>query len=50
MTVSFITKILIVPKVLLYSFFLTVIVSVLSSLYPAIKASRLKIVDAIHYV
>ncbi len=50
MTVSFITKILIVPKVLLYSFFLTVIVSVLSSLYPAIKASRLRIVDAIHYV
>jgi putative ABC transport system permease protein len=50
MTVSFITNILIVPKVLVYSFCLTVIVSVLSSLYPAIKASRLKIVDAIHYV
>jgi putative ABC transport system permease protein len=50
MTVSFITSILIVPKVLVFSFCLTVIVSVLSSLYPAIKASRLKIVDAIHYV
>ena len=50
MTVSFITNILIVPKVLVFSFCLTVIVSVLSSLYPAIKASRLKIVDAIHYV
>lgn len=50
MTVSFVTKILIVPKVLIYSFSLTVIVSVLSSVYPAIKASRLKIVDAIHYV
>jgi putative ABC transport system permease protein len=50
MTVSFVCKILIVPKVLLYSFSLTVIVSVLSSLYPAIKASRLRIVDAIHYV
>jgi putative ABC transport system permease protein len=50
MTVSFITKILIVPKALLYSFSLTLIVSTLSSLYPAIKASRLKIVDAIHYV
>jgi putative ABC transport system permease protein len=50
MTVSFLTKILIVPKVLVFSFCLTVIVSVLSSLYPAIKASRLKIVNAIHYV
>jgi putative ABC transport system permease protein len=50
MTTSFVTLILIVPKVLLYSFFLTALVSVLSSLYPAIKASRLKIVDAIHYV
>lgn len=50
MTVSFITNILIVPKVLIFSFCLTVIVSVLSSLYPAIKASRLRIVDAIHYV
>jgi putative ABC transport system permease protein len=50
MTTSFVTKILIVPGVLLYSFLLTAFVSVLSSLYPAIKASRLKIVDAIHYV
>jgi putative ABC transport system permease protein len=50
MTTSFVTMILIVPKALLYSFFLTALVSVLSSLYPAIKASRLKIVDAIHYV
>ena len=50
MTVSFVNMILIVPKVLLYSFVLTVTVSVLSSVYPAIKASRLKIVDAIHYV
>ena len=50
MTTSFVTMILIVPKVLLYSFFLTALVAVLSSLYPAIKASRLKIVDAIHYV
>jgi len=49
MTVSFITNILIVPNVLIYSFTLTVLVSVLSSVYPAVKASRLKIVDAIHY-
>jgi putative ABC transport system permease protein len=49
MTVSFITNILIVPNVLIYSFTLTVFVSVLSSVYPAVKASRLKIVDAIHY-
>lgn len=49
MTVGFTTEILIVPEVLLYAFSLTLIVSVLSSLYPAIKASRLKIVDALRF-
>lgn len=49
MTVGFQTEILIVPEVLLYSFSLTVIVAVLSSVYPAFKASRLKIVDALQY-
>lgn len=50
MTVSVTTEIMIIPAVLLYAFSLAVIVSVLSSVYPAIKASRLKIVDAIHYI
>lgn len=49
MSVSFVTEILIVPEVLLYSFSLTAIVSTLSSVYPAIKASKLKIVDALQY-
>ncbi len=49
MSVSFAAEILIVPEVLLYSFSLTAIVSALSSVYPAIKASSLKIVDALQY-
>lgn len=49
MTVGFTTEILIVPEVLFFAFFLTVAVSVLSSIYPAYKASRLKIVDALQY-
>jgi putative ABC transport system permease protein len=49
MTVGFASEILIVPEVLLYGFLLTVIVSVLSSVYPAFKASRLQIVDALRY-
>jgi len=49
MTVGFNAEILIVPEVLLYGFALTVAVAVLSSIYPAFKASRLQIVDALRY-
>jgi putative ABC transport system permease protein len=49
MTVGFSAEILIVPEVLLYGFTLTVAVAVLSSVYPAFKASRLQIVDALRY-
>ncbi len=41
--------ILIVPEVLMRSFGLAVVSSLLSSIYPAIKASRLKIVDALRF-
>ena len=49
MTVGFNAEILIVPEVLLYGFVLTVLVSVVSSVYPAFKASRLQIVDALRF-
>lgn len=49
MTMGLTVEILIVPDVLLFSFLLTVIVAVFSSLYPAFKASRLKIVNALQY-
>nr|VFK27550.1 MAG: putative ABC transport system permease protein [Candidatus Kentron sp. MB]VFK32100.1 MAG: putative ABC transport system permease protein [Candidatus Kentron sp. MB]VFK75642.1 MAG: putative ABC transport system permease protein [Candidatus Kentron sp. MB] len=39
--------ILIIPEILLYGFILTVVVSVLSSIWPAWKASRIKIVEAL---
>lgn len=42
--------ILIVPGILLYSFCLAVFTSFVSSILPAIKASKMKIVDAIRYV
>jgi putative ABC transport system permease protein len=49
MTVGIIAEIMIVPDVILYALLLTIIVSVFSSVYPAVKASRLKIVDALQY-
>jgi putative ABC transport system permease protein len=49
MTVGIIAEIQIVPEVILYALFLTILVAVFSSVYPAIKASRLKIVDALQY-
>lgn len=39
----------VVPSVLLFSFILSVITSVISSLYPAYKASRLEIANALRY-
>jgi putative ABC transport system permease protein len=42
-------KIAIVPGVFAFSFLLAVVTSVLSSIYPAIKASRLEIADALRH-
>lgn len=50
MSRGYISLILIVPSVLLYAFILTVIVAVLSSIFPAWKASRIKIVEALAYI
>lgn len=50
MSRGYISLILIVPSVILYAFVLTVVVSGLSSIFPAIKASRLKIVDALQHI
>nr|VFJ42613.1 MAG: putative ABC transport system permease protein [Candidatus Kentron sp. DK] len=47
MSRGYVSFILIIPKILLYSFVLTVVVSVLSSIWPAWKASRIKIVEAL---
>ncbi len=50
MSRGYVSLILIVPKVVLYAFGSIVIVSILSSIYPAYKASRLKIVEALQHV
>ncbi len=50
MSRGYISLILMVPSVILYAFVLTVVVSGLSSIFPAIKASRLKIVDALQHI
>jgi putative ABC transport system permease protein len=42
--------IMIVPEVLLQSFALAVVAALFSSIYPAFKASKLKIVDALRFV
>jgi len=47
MSRGYVSFILIIPEILLYSFVLTVVVSVLSSIWPARKASRIKIVEAL---
>ncbi|MBI3813641.1 MAG: ABC transporter permease [Nitrospinae bacterium] len=47
---GYIAIILIVPEAILYAFISTVIVSALSSIYPAYKASRLKVVEALGHV
>jgi len=50
MSKGYTALILIVPWVILYSFALIMLVSALSSIYPAYKASRLKIVEALGHV
>ena len=47
MSRGYLSLILIVPEVLLYGFLLTIGVSVLSSIWPAWKASRIRIVEAL---
>jgi len=50
MSRGYISLILIVPEVILYAFILIVVVSTLSSIYPAYRASRLKIVEALQHI
>lgn len=50
MSRGYIALILIVPSILWYAFCLTVSVAVLSSILPAWKASRIKIVEALAYI
>nr|VFK51354.1 MAG: putative ABC transport system permease protein [Candidatus Kentron sp. TC] len=47
MSRGYVSFILIVPEILAYGFVLTVVVSVLSSIWPAWKASRIEIVEAL---
>jgi putative ABC transport system permease protein len=47
MTTGYNALIFIVPKVLLYSFFSTVAVSTISAFYPALRATKLNIVEAL---
>lgn len=49
-TRGFIARILIVPSVLLKAFRLSLIAAILSSLYPAWRASRLRITEALRHV
>lgn len=50
MSRGYVSLILIVPKVVFYAFSSIVVVAILSSIYPAYKASRLKIVEALQHV
>ncbi|MFQ5901441.1 MAG: ABC transporter permease [Thermodesulfobacteriota bacterium] len=50
MSRGYISLILIVPKVILYAFALIVVVSTVSSIYPAYRASRLKVVEALQHI
>lgn len=50
MSRGYTSLILIVPGVILYGFFLIVLVSTVSSIYPACRASRLKVVEALGHV
>lgn len=50
MSTGYTSLILIVPKVVFYAFGSIVIVAILSSIYPAYRASRLKIVEALGHV
>lgn len=50
MTRGYMAMIMIVPRVLTYAFLSTLLISALSSIYPAFRASRLKIVEALGHV
>ncbi|MCX7957330.1 MAG: ABC transporter permease [Endomicrobia bacterium] len=50
MSSGYTALILVVPKILLYSYISTIIISVVSSFYPAFRASKLKIVEALRYI
>ncbi len=50
MSRGYVSLILIVPSVLLYAFFLTVLVAVCASILPAWKASRVNVVEALTYI
>lgn len=50
MSRGYISLILIVPEVILYAFALIVVVSTVSSIYPAYRASRLKVVEALQHI
>jgi ABC-type antimicrobial peptide transport system permease subunit len=47
MSRGYVSLVLIVPEVLLFSLFMTIGVAVLSSVWPAWKAARIKIVEAL---
>ena len=50
MTEGYTALINVVPKDLIFAFSLAVGTALISSIYPAFKAARLKIVDALRYV
>jgi len=50
MTEGYIALINVVPKDLIFAFCLAVGTSLVSSIYPAFKAARLKVVDALRYI
>lgn len=49
-TRSFIAQVDIIPSILLFSFSISVASAVLASIYPAFRASRLRIVDALRHI
>ncbi len=49
-TRSFIAQVDIIPSILLFAFSISVASAVLASIYPAFRASRLRIVDALRHI
>jgi putative ABC transport system permease protein len=49
-TRAFVAQVDIVPSILLFAFVLSVVSTVVASFYPALRASRLRIVNALRYV
>lgn len=50
MTTGYTALILIVPKVIFYSYISTIIISIVSSIYPAFRAANLKIVEVLRHI